>query len=475
MEVKLMASNLSLSLRFSLGATFILLFCFSAALAQTDSTASSTSSAENVSAKQTPLATAGKDGDRLSALRAQIASTKTGNERLRLERTLVDYLVALNKKGEAINELRAMSHEDRIDPVGFYNIGNALARLGDTDSAIESYRKAIKQRNGNYSHAQNNLGVLLLKQGRWDEAREAFLGALATENFRYAEASYNLGRLYSAQGEANLAMREWSRALMTQPDHVDAAIALARALAEDGKRERGVALLDAFITRHGASAEITDARREILFGSDEIEAASANAVPATGNARPARVENDKPSTAKNDGKTSASLRPLEVDQETYDLLQRAREARESEHNEEAATLYNRVLSRSNGFLPPANLELSFVLGSLRRYDEAITVLTTLVNRGGARYPIAYYHLGRQYEQLGKLSLAADAYEKAAEAFGDTNPQFFVDVSRVREKEGNAQAALAAMENYVRISQSKGGAPAWSTERLAQLRQKAKQN
>src|SRR5436853_4199922 len=225
MEVKLTTSNISLSLRFSLSVTIILLFCFSAALAQTDSTASSTLSEENVSAKQTPLATAGKEGDRLSALRAQIASTKTGNERLRLERTLVDYLVALNKKGEAINELRAMSHEDRIDPVGFYNIGNALARLGDTDSAIGSYRKAIKQRNGNYSHAQNNLGVLLLKQGRWDEAREAFLAALATENFRYAEASYNLGRLYSAQGEANLAMREWSRALMTQPDHADAASA----------------------------------------------------------------------------------------------------------------------------------------------------------------------------------------------------------------------------------------------------------
>src|SRR5436309_4005025 len=103
MELKLTASTLSLSLRFSLGVTLMLLFCFSAALAQNDSSASSTSSEDNGSAKQKPLATAGKEGDRLSALRAQIASTKTGDERLRLERTLVDYLVALNKKGEAIN------------------------------------------------------------------------------------------------------------------------------------------------------------------------------------------------------------------------------------------------------------------------------------------------------------------------------------------------------------------------------------
>jgi tetratricopeptide (TPR) repeat protein len=467
MEVKLMASNLSCALRFLLSVAFVFC-CFSSALAQTGSSLSSTAS-EDASAKQAPQ-TSAKGSDRLDSLRAQIASAKTGDERMRLQRTLVDYLVALNRKGEALNELRAMARDERIDPVGFYNIGNALARLGDTDTAIETYRKAIKQRHGNYSHAQNNLGVLLLRQGRWDEARTAFLAALALENFRYAEASYNLGHLYSAQGDSNLAMREWNRALVAQPDDVDALIALAHALADDGKRERGVALLDAFLTRRGANTAIADARRDILYGRDELEPASA---PSTTGA--VKVSSEKQSTVNSGEKAAAAARPLEVDQETYDLLQRARDEREAGRHEEAVKLYNRVLSRSNGLLPPANLELSFVLSGLKRYDEAVVVLTTLVNRAGARYPIAYYHLGRQYEQLGNLSLAADAYEKAAAAFNETNPQFLLDLSRVREKEGNTRAALAAMEDYVRISQSKGGAPAWSTERLAQLREKAKQN
>jgi len=246
---------------------------------------------------------------------------------MRLQRTLVDYLVALNRKIEAVNELRAMARDERVDPIGFYNIGNALARLGDTDTAIETYRKAIKQRHGNYSHAQNNLGVLLLREGRWDEAREALQAALALENFRYAEASYNLGRLYAAQGDSNLAMREWSRALTAQPDHVDALIALARALADDGKRERGVALLDAFVAKRGANTAIADARRDILYGRDELEPASQ---PSTTGS--AKVSSDKQSTV-NDGKDAARLRPLEVDQETYDLLQRARDAREADRNE----------------------------------------------------------------------------------------------------------------------------------------------
>lgn len=468
MKVKLWASNLSLSLRFLLSVAFVCC-CFATALAQTGSSLGSTAS-EDASTKQSPE-TAAKGNDRLDSLRAQIASAKTGDERMRLQRTLVDYLVALNRKMEALNELRAMARDERTDPVGFYNIGNALARVGDTDTAIETYRKAIKQRHGNYSHAQNNMGVLLLREGRWDEARDAFLAALALENYRYAEASYNLGRLYLAQGDSNLAMREWSRALLAQPDHVDALIALARALADDGKRERGVALLDAFLTRRGANSAIADARRDILYGRDELEPAS---VPSTTGG--AKLSSDKQSTANNVGKASAeSLRPLEVDQETYDLLQRARDAREAGRDEEAITLYKRVLARNDGLLPPANLELSFVLSGLKRHDESVVVLTTLANRAGARYPIAYYHLGRQYEQLGKLSLAGEAYEKAAAAFNETNPQFLLDLSRVREKEGNTVAALAAMEDYVRISQSKGGAPAWSTERLAQLREKAKQN
>jgi tetratricopeptide (TPR) repeat protein len=431
--------------------------------------------------------------DRLSALRTQIEAAKSDNERSRLQRMLIDYLVALGKKSDAVTELRVMLREDRLDPIGFYNIGNALARLGDTDTAIDAYRKAIKQRHGNYARALNNLGVMLLRQGRWDEAQSEFASALRLENLRYAEASYNLGRVYSARGEADLAIREWTRALNTQPDHADAAIALARAYAEDGNPERGLAVLDNFVAHRGASAELAEARREILFGSEESKAgvtlntnaalstkAATTSVPVTeareGNSSRATLNagSDKERTLKSvDSKrAAASLRTLTVDRETYDLLEKARAAREGGRDEEAITFYRRVLSRSNGLFPPANLELAFALSSLKRYDEAAEALLTVAKREGARYPIVYYHLGRQYEQLGRLGLAAEAFEQAAAAYGDKSPQFLLDLSRVREKEGNFQAALAAMESYVRINQGLGHTLEWSNQRLAALRQKA---
>jgi tetratricopeptide (TPR) repeat protein len=520
--------------RFSLSMTLMLVFCVSAAQAQNDSTskppASEETSAATSSTVQTrarrvaempdatsndkattndaaesetgnsvddpPLAI-GNGSDRLSTLRLQIESAKTDNERGRLRRMLIDYLVALGKKSEAVAELRVMSREDRLDPIGFYNIGNALARLGDTDTAIDAYRKAIKQRHGNYARAFNNLGVMFLRQGRWDEAQEAIATALRLENFRYSEASYNLGRVYAARGEADLAIREWSRALAVEPDHADAAIALARAYAEDGSPERGLAVIDTFIERRGPSAEMTDARREILFGGDAREENRTEVAPTANVMRPAKATNaNSPAPAPRDAsrlttasgsntnarnstkgksvggkRASAALRPLTVDRESYELLQRARASREDGRNEEAAKIYRRVLSRNNGFFPPANLELGYVLSELERNEEAVETLATVAKREGARYPVAYYHLGRQYEKLGRFNLAAEAFEKAAAAYGDTNPQFLLDLSRVREKEGNAHAALAAMEAYVRISQSLGRVLDWSDERLAQLRQK----
>jgi len=196
-----------------------------------------------------------------------------------LQRTLVDYLVALNRKSEAVAELRAMMRENRADAVGFYNVGNALARLDERDAAIEAYRKAIDQRKGKYPRALNNLGVVLLRQKRWDEALEALQSALKQENMRYGEASYNLGRLYAARGETKLAINEWTRTLAVQPDHLDGALALARSLAADGDPDRGIAVIDAFVARQGPNKSLIETRNEILSRKTRTEIKSPGPTP----------------------------------------------------------------------------------------------------------------------------------------------------------------------------------------------------
>ncbi len=201
--------------------------------------------------------------DRISVLRAQIRDAKTEIERVRLQRTLVDYLVALDRKSEAVAELRSMLGAENLDAASYYNIGNGLARLGDREQAVEAYHKAVKMRQDNYPRALNNMGVVLLELERLDEAFDAFVLAIKQQNFRYAEASYNLGRLYAERDEAELAISEWIRALSVQPDHVDAAIALARAYAVTGKAERGLEVIEMTLKRTGANERLEAARDEI--------------------------------------------------------------------------------------------------------------------------------------------------------------------------------------------------------------------
>lgn len=399
-------------------------------------------------------------------LRAEIKETKASAERTRLQRALVERLVELKREPEALDALRLMIQEDRFDPPFFFNTGNALARLGDASAAEEAYRKAIRQRRGNYASALNNLGVILIRQGHWDEAQQTFAAALMQENYAYAEASYNLGRLHLLRGETDLAVREWSRTLRLDPEHAEAAAALARAYAEDGNAKRGLLVLDNFIARATRAGTAAGVPREIKDARSELVEAAGGATDDDANAK----------TNERDGTTAVgsrnNFRGREVDRVTYKLLQTARERREQGNYEESVKSYREVLARSPaGYFPPANLELGSALMNLKRDEEAIAALSPLAEKEGARYPVAYYHLGRLYERQGELARANAHFARAAELYGDTNPQVLIDLSRTRERANDTAGALAAMNTYATSIARQGTVPAWVAERQAKLKQK----
>lgn len=374
--------------------------------------------------------------DPIAGLRTQINAAPTGTERNTLRLKLVEELLSADKKSEALSELRSLVNTDVFDPQSFYNAGNSFARLGDADGAIQAYRKAIDQRKGRYSRALNNLGVVLLRAGRWDESYEALTSALKLESFRYPEASYNLGRLYAARGENDLAIREWRRVLVLNPNHTAAAEALAN-IGTEG--------------------------RVVIEAPRASSASKTTAVSARSSEKPVAV---KPVSANASAVTSLVLDPT-----SFELLQRARTESEKGKTLAAIDTYKRLLMRRNGYFPLANLELSFALIRSQRLAEAFGNLQMVATRDGGRYPISYYHLARVYESNGDLKQAESWFTQAATAFGKRNAQFLLDVSRVREKQGNYRGALEAMERYLSIMNEQGEQPSWSTERLTALRDK----
>lgn len=378
----------------------------------------------------------------ITQLRLTVQNGKTDAERAQASRQLVELLITANRREEAISELRRAFVVERFDPVGFYNIGNQFARLNDPASAANAYRKAIEQRRGNYAKASNNLGVVLMRVGDLDAAQEAFIVALKQENFTYAEASYNLGRLYDRRGETGLAINAWQRAVSLQSAHTEARLALARALAHEGDTKTALALLlSAQIPNDVVTQQkVSEARRAIT------EIAARN-----------------PSGSKN---TALNVSPA-----TYELLKRARDARDAGRPEDAITLYQQATKSHGDVLAPASLELGFVLSGLKRNDEAIKTLEQLAARSGKDYPLAYYHLGRFYEHANRLEEAATNFTRAVEMLGTTEPQMYLDLSRVREKQNDFAGALRATESYLTNVGKTERTPEGIVERLARLRQK----
>ena len=376
------------------------------------------------------VSTAFSQTDTVASLRDQIEFATTYPERIRLQLKLADTLVNSGHKSEALKELYVIANSNGFDPAGFYNLGNSFARLGETEAALSAYRRAIEQRRGKYSRALNNMGVVLLRAGRWDEAYDALIEALQIERFRYAEASYNLGRLYAARGQSDLALREWRRALLVDPEHDAAKLALA-----SPRDEEKIVVV--------------------------APAAARSAAP-----KPAPVAEAKsPSVNK--------PKALTLDPVSYDFLQRARDASERGKMTEAVENFRRVLSRQNGYFAPANLELSYALLSLKRYDEALGNLIQVSTRDGARYPISYFHLARTYELKGDLKSAEAAFSQAVASYTPTNAQFLLDLARVREKQGDFKGALDVLERYIALMQDQGLKPTWSDQRVAELRSKIK--
>ncbi len=368
--------------------------------------------------------------DPVARLREEIEGATNDGERNRLRLKLAEVLLAAGQKADAIAELNKIKSSNSFDPVGFYNLGNAFARLGDSESAYSAYHTAIEQRKGRYARAYNNLGVVLQRAGKWDEAEEAFLTALKIENFRYAEASYNLGRVYAAKGQHDLAAREWRRALAVDPQHDAATQALAR-----GKTSETILVAVKPSKSSGPVAKTSPA-----------------------------------------GNTTTTWKPFVIDQESYNLLQSARAAFERGKMPKAVETFTRLLKRQDGYFPPANLEMSSALLSLQRYDEALNNLLAVSTRDGARYPISYFHLARLYERKGELKLAEAAFQQAVTLYAPANAQFLLDLSRVREKLGDFKGSLEAMESYLKVMQEQGLKPEWTDERIAELRSKAtKQN
>nr|XP_020489616.1 protein O-mannosyl-transferase TMTC4 [Labrus bergylta] len=132
-----------------------------------------------------------------------------------------------------------------------YNVGKNLADRGNTTTAIQYYREAVRL-HPSYVHAMNNLGNILKERNELIEAEQLLSKAVSIQpdfaaawmnlgivqnslqkfedaelsywnaiRFRkkYPDCYYNLGRLYADQNRHVDALNAWRNATVLKPDH----------------------------------------------------------------------------------------------------------------------------------------------------------------------------------------------------------------------------------------------------------------
>jgi tetratricopeptide (TPR) repeat protein len=119
------------------------------------------------------------------------------------------------------------------------NLGASLAVQGQTDAAIDRYRRALEI-NPNYPVTHNNLGLVLAGRGQLDSAIAHYRKALEIDP-HYAEAHFSLGTALARGGQIDAAIVQYQKALEIKPDFAEAHIDLAVALLDRGQADGAIA------------------------------------------------------------------------------------------------------------------------------------------------------------------------------------------------------------------------------------------
>src|SRR6266513_4390938 len=134
-----------------------------------------------------------------------------------------------------------------------YNLGRLLVEHGQLAAAIVHYERAAAI-NPADAEAQNNLGVTLFGIGRTDDAIAHYQNALEIRP-HYAEASCNLANALIAKGDFDGAIARYTACLAAMPDQEEARYNLASALLRRGRTDEAIIQYQKVLQMHPQSAD----------------------------------------------------------------------------------------------------------------------------------------------------------------------------------------------------------------------------
>ncbi|MDN4607099.1 tetratricopeptide repeat protein [Sporosarcina highlanderae] len=131
---------------------------------------------------------------------------------------------------KAIEAFMKAAEEEPDNPVGYINIANVFASLGDVERAERFFQKAITL-DENAGSAFYGLGNLYFTNERYEEAARVYEKAIRT-GLNEADAFFMLGKSLKQSDNSKLALPYFQRAAELAPDDLEIRLAYGILLAE---------------------------------------------------------------------------------------------------------------------------------------------------------------------------------------------------------------------------------------------------
>jgi tetratricopeptide (TPR) repeat protein len=136
----------------------------------------------------------------------------------------------LHQMGDVESALVSYNKAVKINPdfaEAHYRIGGVINDQGDFDAAINSYKVAIKLK-PDYAEAYIDMGNALNDQGNLEASIDIYKRAIKIKP-NYAEAYYNMGLVLYSKGNLDSAIDSYKQALQIKPDNAEAYIDMGNA------------------------------------------------------------------------------------------------------------------------------------------------------------------------------------------------------------------------------------------------------
>lgn len=363
--------------------------------------------------------------------------------------SLAVYWLGQERFDEAIKQCRKIIELRPNEPLGFMNLGAALARKGDAPAAIEQYERALALRPDD-PRIQRNLGQALLSERRVDEAIAHFERALELRSRRdpkgeSPEIQVELGNAFLQKGDPAEAITRYRRALEMRPDYAAAHSNLGTALMKQGRRTEAIAAYRAALAQQPNDASTqnnlgnalletgaVDEARTHFERAKQLNPGAAQSADVYINSGNAFMQKRDFASAVDSYRQALAIRANNPEAHSNlgtALLLDGRLAEAMREFETTLALVPQSVPTLNNF---ARLLASAPDESLRDAPRAARLAQQAIDLSGGRDPASFRALALALAEQGQFAEAEHATDQAISLAANANPML-ADVLR-REKD-----------------------------------------